>query len=238
MLREIGQLESIFRYPVKSMAGERLDTATLGWHGIDGDRRLAFLRVDDRSGMPWLTASRLPELLRYVPQKNGGSIPTHIRTPSGQDLPIFSDELAAEITRRCGAPVQMMQLRHGIFDETAISVIAVDTIREIGRMAGRTLDVRQFRPNILVRATTPVPFQEDQWIGGVLSFGPADDAPAVTVTMRDERCGMVNLHPDSAEAAPEIMKAIVQANQNMAGIYATVKRPGQLAVGQSIYLHS
>jgi hypothetical protein len=60
----IGQVEGIFRYPVKSMAGEPLETATLGWHGLDGDRRLAFRRLDDRSGFPWLTAGRLPDLVR------------------------------------------------------------------------------------------------------------------------------------------------------------------------------
>jgi len=52
MLIEIGQVEAIFRYPVKSMGGERLDVANLGWHGLDGDRRLAFRRIDDRSGFP------------------------------------------------------------------------------------------------------------------------------------------------------------------------------------------
>ena len=55
MLIEIGHVEAIFRYPVKSMAGERLEVANLGWHGLDGDRRLAFRRMDDRSGFPWLT---------------------------------------------------------------------------------------------------------------------------------------------------------------------------------------
>jgi uncharacterized protein YcbX len=42
MLIEIGHVEAIFRYPVKSMGGERLEVAKLGWHGLDGDRRLAF----------------------------------------------------------------------------------------------------------------------------------------------------------------------------------------------------
>jgi uncharacterized protein YcbX len=64
MLIEIGHVEAIFQYPVKSMAGERLDAATLRWHGLEGDRRLALRRMDDRSGFPWLTASTLPDLLR------------------------------------------------------------------------------------------------------------------------------------------------------------------------------
>ena len=60
MVIEIGQVEALFRYPVKSMGGERLELAELGWHGLEGDRRLAFRRVDERSGFPWLTASKLP----------------------------------------------------------------------------------------------------------------------------------------------------------------------------------
>ena len=242
MLIEIGQVEAIFRYPVKSMAGERLEDANLGWYGLDGDRRLAFRRMDDRSGMPWLTASKLPDLLLFAQQRREdgapGDLPTHIRTPDGQAMPVFGEDLANEVGRRYGAPVQMMQLRHGIFDEACISVIASDTVREIGRLAGRSLDVRRFRPNLVARLLRPAPFQEDEWLGGVLSFGEGDDAPAITVTMRDLRCSMVNLDPDSAGPAPEVMKAIVRANQNNAGIYGAVARIGGLAVGQAIFFRA
>jgi len=242
MVIEIGQVEAIFRYPVKSMAGEQLEAANLGWHGVDGDRRLAFRRMDNRSGMPWLTASKLPDLLRFTPQRREdgaqGDIPTHIRAPDGAKLPVFGEELAAEVGRRCGASVQMMQLNHGIFDEASVSVIASDTVHEIGRLAGRSVDVRQFRPNIVVRLLRPAPFQEDAWVGGELSFGKGDDAPAVTVTMRDVRCAMLNLDPETARPVPEVLKAVVRANDNHAGIYATVTRTGRLAVGQTILLRA
>src|SRR5437868_5843777 len=247
MLIEIGHVEALFRYPVKSMGGERLEVANLGWHGLDGDRRLAFRRIDDRSGFPWLSASQLPDLLLFAPQRRKGDpsehgaqgdLPTHIRTPDGEEMPVFGEDLATEVGRRYGAPVQMMQLKHGIFDEGSISVIASDTVREIGRLAGRDPDVRRFRPNVVVRLLRPVPFQEDEWLGGVLSFGEGDDAPAITVTMRDIRCSMVNLDPDSASAAPEMLKAVVRANQNNAGIYGAVTRTGRLAVGQIIFLHA
>jgi len=235
-------VEAIFRYPVKSMAGERLEVANLGWHGLDGDRRLAFRRIDDRSGFPWLTATRLPDLLLFAPHRpeDGppGDLPTHVRTPDGADMPVFGEELAAEVGRRCGAPVQMMQWKHGIFDEASLSVIALDTVHELGRLAARSLDVRRFRPNIVVRSLRSVPFQEDEWLGGVLSFGNEDEGPAVTVTTRDLRCSMVNLDPDSASRAPEVMKAVVRANQNNAGIYGTVTRVGRLAVGQTILLRA
>jgi hypothetical protein len=132
----------------------------------------------------------------------------------------------------------MMELNHGIFDEASISVIAFDTVREIARLAGRSPDVRRFRPNVVVRLLRSVPFQKDEWLAGVLSFGEGNDAPAITVTMRDVRCSMVNLDPDSESPAPEVLKAVVRANQNNAGIYGAVTRFGRLAVGQTILLHA
>jgi uncharacterized protein YcbX len=238
----IGQVEAIFRYPVKSMGGERLDVARLGWHGLEGDRRLALRRLDDRSGFPWLTASKLPDLLLFAPQRREsgaqGELPTHVCTPDGEDLPVLGEELAMEVGRRHGAPVQMMHLRHGIFDEATVSVIASDTVHEIGRLAGRSADIRRFRPNVVVRLLRSVPFQEDEWVGGVLSFGEGDDAPAVSVTLRDDRCSMVNLDPDSAASAPEVLKAVVRANRNNAGVYCAVTRIGRLALGQTIFLRT
>ena len=240
MPTEIGKVEAIFRYPVKSMGGERLEAAKLGWHGLEGDRRLAFRRVDDRGGFPWLSASQLPDLLLFAPQRreDGADLPSHVLTPDGEEMPVFGEDLASEVGRRYGAAVQMMQLKHGIFDEASISVIAIDTVDEIGRIAARSLDVRRFRPNVVVRLMRPVPFQEDEWVGGVLSFGEGDDAPAITVTMRDVRCSMVNLDPDSASPAPEVLKAVVRVHQNTAGIYGAVTRIGQLAVGQAVILHA
>ena len=239
MLIEIGHVEAIFRYPVKSMAGERLADANLGWHGLDGDRRLAFRRIDNRSGMPWLTASKLPDLLLFSPRrrKDGadGDLPTHIRTPDGKEMPVFGEDLAKEIERRYGAPVQMMQLNHGIFDEASLSVIASDTVSEIGRIAGQSPDLRRFRPNVVVRLLRSVPFQEDEWLGGELLFGEGGDAPTIAVTMRDVRCSMVSFDPDSANPAPEVMKAVVRVNQNTAGIYGVVTRTGRLALGQTMF---
>ncbi len=155
----------------------------------------------------------------------------------GEELPLFGGALAEDIGRRHGGPVQMMQLNHGIFDEASISVIASDTAHEICRLAGKGEDIRRFRPNIVVRTARAVPFCEDQWVGGVLTFGDADDAPAVTITMRDVRCSMVNFDPDEGSSAPEMLKAVVRANDNNVGVYGTVTRIGRLVVGQTIVLH-
>jgi uncharacterized protein YcbX len=94
---EIGHVEAIFRYPVKSMRGERLEEVRLGWHGLEGDRRLAFRPMDDRSGFPWLTAGKLPGLVLFTPHRAGEGaeedLPTHVCTPDGEEMDVFGRDL-------------------------------------------------------------------------------------------------------------------------------------------------
>src|SRR6185503_13725287 len=99
---EIGRITSVFRYPVKSMAGVSLNTANLGWHGLDGDRRFAFRRTANRSGMPWLTASRLPELILYEPVEGESQTPALVRTPDGRQLALDGEEVREELSRKHG----------------------------------------------------------------------------------------------------------------------------------------
>ncbi len=228
----IGTIEALFRYPVKSMRGESLSVAELGWHGLEGDRRTALRRLRDRGGFPWLTASTLPELIHFEPQPRESGPPTHVRTPEGEDLEMFGEPLAAEIGRRHGAPVEMMRMNHGIFDDASISVITSETVREIGRLSSTPTDIRRFRPNVVVRVADAAPFGEDAWVGGVLEFGAA----AIAVTARDLRCVMVNLDP-SRGPTTNVLKAVARANEAYAGVYATVTRAGRLELGQPIALH-
>ncbi len=108
---ELGHISALFRYPIKSMAGERLDSAKIGWHGVEGDRRLAFRRLADRGAFPWLTASRLPELLLYQPigrqDTTGEPLPTHVRTPDGREYGLTDEALRKgncnSAPGRCGA---------------------------------------------------------------------------------------------------------------------------------------
>ena len=236
---KIGEVEALFRYPVKSMGGEPMDAADLGWHGLDGDRRLAFRRIDDRGGSPWLTATRLPELMLFAPRRQGtvvdASLPTHVRTPDGLALAVFSQELATDVGHRCGFPVEMMHLNRGIFDQASVSLISVATVGEIGRLAAQSPDVRRFRPNILIKSLRPIPFEEDEWVGGLLSFGKDGEGTTIAITNRDERCSMVNFDPDSAQVEPRVLKAVVRERDNKAGVYGAVVRCGRLAVGQPIF---
>jgi uncharacterized protein len=234
----IGQVRKIVRYPIKSMAGLPTDSAFVGWHGLEGDRRFAFRRINDKSGFPWLTASRLPELLLYHPigldENSDDPAPTHVRTPEGMNLAVGSPELQNSVAEKFGSAVELMKLKHGIFDEASISVINLATIAAIGVEAGHDLDTRRFRANIVIAADATDPFQEDRWIGGRLVFGDNQEGPILSMTLRDVRCVMINLDPDTAKQDPRVMKAAVCLNDNNAGAYGTVVRTGRISVGQSV----
>jgi uncharacterized protein YcbX len=239
---ELGHISDIFRYPVKSMAGQRLDSAQIGWHGVEGDRRLAFRRLADRGSFPWLTASRLPELLLYQPicrqDTTREPLPSHIRTPAGMEYGLADEALGKEIAARHRAEVELMQLRHGIFDEAAVSVITWGTIRSITRQAGIDADIRRFRPNLVIDTPDAQPFEEDRWVGKILEFGSDGTGPAISVIMRDLRCVMVNFDPDTAAANAEVMKTVIRMNENYAGVYGTVVRTGELRVGLAVTLRA
>jgi uncharacterized protein YcbX len=221
------------------MAGTPIESAYLGWHGIAGDRRFAFRRVEDRSNFPWLSASRLPELICYQPfGSESGDEPvfTHVRTPSGDEVELRGAALQSEIAERFGSAVELMELKHGIFDDASVSIISVATIAGIGAAAGVDLDRRRMRANILLETEDVEPFLEDGWLGGTLVFGEGESAPAVSVTARDVRCVMMNIDPDTAEKDARVMKAVVRLNGNNAGVYGTVVRTGAIHVGQTVSL--
>ena len=238
MIIHVGQVHELARYPIKSMAGIKTQTAFLGWHGFQGDRRFAFRRVNDNSGFPWLSASRVPELLLYQPLDldEKTEAPTHVRTPEGVSLPIASAELQESVAEKFGSAVELMKLKQGIFDEAHVSVIDLATISGIGREAGQVLDTRRFRANVVIASEATELFREDRWVGGRLVFGDSEVGAMVGLTMRDLRCVMVNMDPDTSEQNPNVMKTIVRLNENHAGVYGTVVRTGEISVGQSVSL--
>lgn len=237
MVQEIGTITALYRYPVKSMAGELLESSELGWHGLAGDRRLAFRRIGETNGFPWLTASKLPELIRFKPytpndaaSRDAPYLPTHVMTPEGNSLELFSDDLRHDISRRFKAEVELMHLKHGIFDEAPLSAISHTTMNAIQQ----GVDIRRFRPNIVIETVDKQPFIEDSWVGKNIIIG--DNGATMSVTLKDERCMMINLDPDTAKSDHSMMKSVVQLNNNYAGIYATVLQTGTIAVGQKLYL--
>jgi uncharacterized protein YcbX len=222
------------------MAGIASESAVLGWHGLHGDRRFAFRRVADKSGFPWLNASRLADLILYQPcgvdERSGEPLPTHVRTPAGMERELWSAELQREVVERFGSEVELMQVRHGIFDDATVSLISTATIAGVSRESGVAVDSRRFRANIVIECDEGELFLEESWLGGTLVFGEREPRPAVRVTMRDARCAMLNLDPDTAAQDPRMLKTVVRLNQNNAGVYGTVVRTGKISVGEPVSL--
>lgn len=157
-----------------------------------------------------------------------------MRTPSGRQLDLRSIELQGEIAERLGSNVELMMLKHGIFDVSPVSLIGLATIARIGDEAGVDLDRRRFRANILVETRDSEPFLEDDWVGGTLVFGNSERRPAVAVTARDLRCVIVNLDPDTSAKHARVMKTIGRLNENTAGVYGTVVQTGTIRVGDPV----
>src|SRR5262249_36121672 len=120
----VGAVSALYRYPVKSMRGEALDEARLYWHGIEGDRRYAFVRAGNYTSFPWLTAREVPDMLRYTPYLSDPGLPrespVRVRTPCGEDVPVESEALRRELESRSGGRVHLLHLNRGAPDSASL----------------------------------------------------------------------------------------------------------------------
>lgn len=236
----VGRVLELFRYPVKSMAGESLEEVHLGWHGLGGDRRYAFLRLDRRSGLPWLSARDFPGLLCYRAHYPGDEDVRRGRpmviTPRGQTLPVWDRLLLDKLVVDTGHSLLPVQLWRGTYDAMDVSLITTGSLRTMSSAVGRDLEVRRFRPNILIDATAARDFPEEKWVGRLLGFGERPDDTKVLVARKDERCAIVNLDPVTAASDPSVLREIVRMRRNLLGVYASVQRPGRVRVGDSVWL--
>jgi uncharacterized protein len=231
MSQLLGKVAALYRYPVKSMIGETLDEAQIGWHGVDGDRRYAFLREGDPSGFPWLTAGRLDMLLKHAVEREGEHV--FVRTPAGARYGIHDPALAAELSAAFGKPVRAVHLGSGVFDEAPISLMSQQSLESLGDAVGMPpLDPRRFRPNVLIDAHSGG-YPEDQWVGRSISIGAA----RIRVALRDVRCGMVNMDPDTLERTPAVLKTIAAQRETCLGVYAYVEQPGLIRAGDPIMFY-
>ena len=230
----VGRVVGLWRYPVKSMGAEALSEAELSWNGLAGDRRWAFIRNNAvRSGFPWFTLRQRADMSRYVPAFTDPSKPetsrTVVQTPSGAELDVCDPELGAELSTE-GARV--IRQGRGIFDTFPVSVISTQTIARLGAMVGVELDVRRFRPNILVDIGDDAPFAEDAWVGRVLRLGGA----RFRIDKRDGRCVVITIDPETGERSPAILRAVVEERQGCLGVYGTTVEPGNVAVDDEVLL--
>ncbi|NJL55506.1 MOSC domain-containing protein [bacterium] len=214
-----------------------LNEIELGWHGFEGDRRFAFVRTDELVGMPWLTASRVPELLLYKPYYASDDIatcPVLVKTPEGLEMALSDARLSEQIRHLYGSAVRPMRLDRGIFDQAALSLISQQTIAAMSDETNRDLEIARFRPNIVVELLNGQPFAEDTWVGRRLTFGTLPGAPAMRATERDVRCVMVNIDPATLEKDASVLKTVAQRHETCLGIYGSVERRGLIRVGDII----
>lgn len=238
---EVGLIKAIYRYPVKSMRGESLPEVGLGWYGLDGDRRFAFIRGDQvNSGFPWLTGRQIPEMLQYVPHfvapDNLLQSEVEVATPRGRVLPVQSAELREELAHAYGRDVQFMKLKRGLFDSLPLSLMTTATADALSQTAGYPVDFRRFRQNIIIETFSGKPFAEEDWLDGVLTFGDRPDAPRIRLNRRIERCAMITLDPDSSVKQPDLLRHVAQTRDNCVGVHATPERHGTLRVGDVVRL--
>jgi uncharacterized protein YcbX len=232
-VRVVGRVAGVWRYPVKSMAAEPLDAAEVSWHGVAGDRRWAFVRGGmERSGFPWLTIRELPAMGFYrprfaQPERPDGSA-TLVRTPGGTEMDVVDPALAAEL----GHGARVIKQDRGIFDTLPLSLITMQTLAGLGTLVGAPLDVRRFRPNLLIDAPEGGPFSEDAWVGSVLRIGGA----RVRVDERDQRCVMVNVDPATGARDPAVLRAIARERQACLGVYGSTVQPGIVHIGDEVAL--
>jgi len=235
-LNPLGKILQLARYPVKSMRGEALSATQLTFRGLPEDRRYAFVQSASRSDFPWLTARQLPELLRYQPvveEEETGEIVVKVTTPRGATWPVDSEPLRQEIEARSGRSLFLLRNKSGSYDTAPISLISRQTVARIAEESGTAENAWRFRSNLLIDLQGGEAFEELSWVGRILRLG---DAARVALTKVDERCVIITLDPESGESSPSILRCVVQQHEQCAGVYGTVITPGEVRVGDPVWL--
>lgn len=232
----VGRVVGLWRYPVKSMAAERLSDADVSWHGFAGDRRWAFIRNGaTQSGFPWLTIRERCDMNHYLPSFVEPAEPdksrTVVRTPSGAVLDVADPALAAELWP---GGARVLRQDRGVFDTFPLSLITSHTLSRLGEMVGTRLDVERFRPNILVEPTNEDAFAEDGWVDRVLRIGSV----RIRVDKRDGRCAVITIDPLTSERNSAILRTVAQERQGCVGVYGSIVQPGQIALNDAVLVES
>ncbi|MFL6350531.1 MAG: MOSC domain-containing protein [Bryobacteraceae bacterium] len=254
----IGKVDSLWRYPVKSMRGEELDEAFAGFSGVYGDRLFAFKSSASPKGFPYLTAREQRSLLQYRPnfrypdkaarpinlseaEKMGANplsadpseLMVDVETPNGKTLgiddPDLMDMLRTDIDRK--HQLSLMRSERALTDCRPVSIFSLQSARQLAEETGVPIDKRRFRANVYVDLTSGGGFAENDFVGRSLQIGPK---VVVRILQRDARCVMITLDPDTTEKTPEILKKVAQAHEGMAGVYGAVMVEGMLHKGDPV----
>jgi len=259
----IGSVESLWRYPVKSMSGSEVPEVFMGFSGIYGDRYYAFKNSAARKGFPYLNANVQQQMLAYRPrflQPEQASRPPNLTeatsispgvtpaygdaedmsleivTPSGKTVLVDDPELLRLLVEGIGEKNELKLVRsdRALTDCRPVSLISLSTVRQVESEMGIPIDKRRFRANIYFNLTSEGRgFAEDNFVGARLRIG---STATIMVVERDPRCKMISLDPDTGEHNPEVLRKVAQTHGNFAGVYCAVLVEGLLKKGDSIEL--
>jgi uncharacterized protein YcbX len=261
-MRTVGKVESLWRYPVKSMRGEELAEAFIGFAGVYGDRLYAFRSSAAHKGFPYLTAREQETMLLYRPRYRhpervakpvnlaeaealgSGVTPVYagfsdfmldVETPAGERLAIDDPRLIDLLRQGIGDKQELTLLRsdRSMTDCRPVSILSLESVRQLGTECGIDLDKRRVRASVYIDLESGDGFGEDAFVGHTLQIGAR---AAVAVLQRDSRCKMITLDPDTAEPAPEIMRRLARDHEGKMGIYGAVMVEGTIRPGDAVVL--
>ena len=248
----IGTVKQIWRFAVKSMAGEQLDRCTVGTRGIPGDRGWA---IRDEAADKLVIGSRHPLLMqcaaRYREQPVNGFIPhVDMQLPDGKRIGSDLVDVNTHLTELLGKPVSLSQLppfaeesANGnasifppgtYFDVAPIHVLTTASLEAMRRLhPAADWDVRRFRPNLFVETEPGLEgLIEFDWNGQTLRVGEVE----LRCEIACERCAMANYAQAELPKDESVLRSIAkEANMNL-GTYANVTRPGEVKVGDLVDL--
>lgn len=229
-----GTIIELNRYPVKGMAGESVTDLHLGFHGPRGDRAYAWLRLEDTSGLPFLSPRNLPELVTYSARTAGNDVV--VTTPAGDPYDIRDPLLRAEVEELAHEPLHLTQLWSHATDAMDTSIITTNSLRSIEACHGTNLDRRRFRPNIVLDAPQDHrAYPEDRWSGSSLTGGEGNTI--LHIVRHTQRCQVVDTNPDNGTNDLNLFATIRDCRKNRLGVYATTLRAGTLAITEPLTIY-
>lgn len=218
-------VRELWRYPVKSMAGERLQSCRVTEQGLEGDRRWAFIDHSPNRDGKWFNIKQHSALMRYRARLVDGSV--DLVAPDGSSVGLDGD-LLRRFEGESERPLELRELPGGNFDDSHILIINLVSVEAFALEAGMLVDHRRFRANLYVDGLEPD--QELRWLGRVIRAGEAE----LEVTDRCERCKVITMDPDTTEATPELLRVLVELHDERMGVYCRVVKPGTVGVGDFV----